>query len=441
VADSVPFDLVVRNGTLVSAAGRRAADIGIRDGRFAEIAEPGALSGSGREPLDATGLLVLPGLIDSHVHFREPGLTHKEDWLTGSRAAVMGGITTVLDMPNTIPPTDSPAAVEAKLRLADERSYCDFGLFGLLSDASADRVDELTAHGSVVGLKVFLGPTTGDLAPPSDGSLLRGLRLAAASGVRVAFHAEDAAVLRADPDARPVEAEVVAIDHVAQLLEATGASGHVCHVSSAEGLAALERLRSRGLDLTAEVTPHHCFLTAGDVAQLGAVAKVNPPIREAGEGSGLLTALASSEIDCIASDHAPHAPDEKSVADSRRAPAGISGVETSLTLFLTRAVNEHRLSPERLVEAMSEAPARAWGLWPRKGSVQVGSDADLTLVDLDRQGLIRGAELHGKHGLTPFEGWPTRGAAVATIVRGRVVMRDGQLLGEPGWGRAVSRLR
>ena len=439
--DSLPFDLVVRGGTLASPAGRRLADIGIRGGRFAEIAGPGQLTAGAIEVLDSTGLFVLPGLIDSHVHFREPGLTHKEGWLTGSRAAVIGGITTVLDMPNTIPPTDSRAAVDEKLRLANLSSYCDLGLFGLLSDDNADQLGELTDHPSVVGLKVFLGPTTGDLQPPTDARLLRGLRVAAVAGVRVGFHAEDAEVLRADPDTRPVQAEVVAIGHVGRLLEESGAAGHVCHVSSTEGLAGVERWRSRGLDLTAEVTPHHCFLTAELTADLGAVAKVNPPIREGRHASALLAALASGAIDFVASDHAPHTPDEKSVPDARRAPAGISSVETSLALFLTRAVNEDRLSLERLVGAMAEAPARAWGLWPKKGSVEVGSDADLTIVDLDREGVIRGADLHGKHGLTPFEGWRTRGAAVATIVRGRVVMRDGKLLGEPGWGRAVSRLR
>jgi dihydroorotase len=440
VSDSERFDLIVRGGTLVSPGGRRLADIGIRGGVFAQIAARGELTGGAAEELDATSLFALPGLIDSHVHLREPGLTHKEDWLTGSRAAVMGGITTVLDMPNTVPPTDTVAAVEEKLRLAEGRSYCDFGLFGLLSDEDADRLGELADLPSVVGLKVFLGPTTGDLEPPTDDSLLRGLRLAAASGVRVAFHAEDATVLRASPDSRPVEAEVVAIDHVGRLLEASGATGHVCHVSSGAGLAAVARWRTRGLDLTAEVTPHHCFLTADDISELGAVAKVYPPIRASGEGSALLAALASGVIECVASDHAPHAPHEKLVADASRAPAGIAGVETSVALFLT-AVNDGKLSLERLADAMSEAPARAWGLWPRKGAAAVGSDADLTIVDLERAGVIRGAELHGMHALTPFEGRPTRGAAVATIVRGRVVMGDGQLLGVAGWGRPVSRLR
>jgi dihydroorotase len=378
VSDVRAFDLIVRGGTLVGPAGRRLADIGIRDGAFAEIAEPGALSGPGAEELDASGLYVLPGLIDSHVHFREPGLTHKEDWLTGSRAAVMGGITTVLEMPNTIPPTDSPAAVDAKLRLATEKSYCDFGLFGLLGDANADRVDELTVDGSVVGLKVFLGPTTGDLEPPSDASLLRGLRTAAGNGVRVAFHAEDSEILRRNPESRPVEAEVVAIDHLGRLLEASGAAGHVCHVSSDAGLAAVAGLQARGIDLTAEVTPHHLFLTAGDVAALGPVAKVYPPIRSSGEDSALMAALASGDIDFVASDHAPHTADEKLAPNIGRAPAGITGAETSLALLLTHGIHAGRLTLEQLVRAMSEAPARAWGLWPRKGFVEVGWDADLT---------------------------------------------------------------
>ena len=316
--DSAPFDLLVRNGTVVSAEGRRQADVGIRDGVFVEIGAQDELGSSAIDELDASGLFVLPGLIDSHVHFREPGLTHEEDWLTGSRAAVMGGITTVLDMPNTIPPTDSPAAVEEKLRLADEKSFCDFGVFGLLSDDNADRLPELADHPSVVGLKVFLGPTTGDLQPPSDARLLRGLATAAESGLRVAFHAEDARIVGARRD-RPIEAEVAAIEHVGRLLLGTGAVGHVCHVSSAAGLGALVGLRSRGVDLTAEVTPHHCFLT---------------PIRGARDGADLLAGLASRDIDLVASDHAPHTPDEKRAADISDVPAGIAGVETSLELCL-----------------------------------------------------------------------------------------------------------
>lgn len=427
------FELVVRNGTLVSGDGRRPADIAVRDGRFAAFAPPGQLQGQAQRELDATGHFVLPGLVDGHVHFRQPGLEHKEDWLTGSRAAVMGGVTTVLEMPNTLPPTAGLAEAQAKIALAEAGSYCDFGLFGLLGRQPTAELRRLTESGLLVGLKVFLGPTTGGLEAPTDEQLLAGLALAREAGLRVAFHAEEAGLV--GHDSRPIAAEVAAIEHACRLLGETGAKGHILHLSSEEGLAAVSDWRGRGLDLTCEVSAHHCFLSAGDIERLGGVMKCYPPIREAGHGQALLNALAWGRIDCIASDHAPHAPDEKMATDQSLVPAGIAGVETTLTLMLTHGVNAGRLTLERLVSAFAERPAHAWGLWPRKGSLEPGADADLVLVDLDRQGFIRGAELNGKHGLTPFEGWPVRGAPLATIVRGRLVMEQGELVGEPGWGR------
>lgn len=452
------LDLVVRNGTIVSGRGRRVADVGIRGSRFAQIARPGELAG-GQEELDATGLYVLPGLIDGHVHFREPGLEHEEDWLTGSRGAAMGGITTVLDMPNTVPPTATAAEAARKAALAREKSYVDFGLFGLLGRDNVGREDvgelaAVAAAPAVVGLKVFLGPTTGGLDAPADDQLRAGLAIVRDAGLRVAFHAEDAAVIesaevrlrasgrsdaRAHLESRPVEAEVVAIDRAGRLLADTKAKGHILHVSSRAGLAAVESWRRRGVDLTCEVTAHHCFLSADDYGRLGGLLKCNPPVRERVEGQGLLVGLAEGRIDCIGSDHAPHVPAAKSAADVWSVPAGIAGVETALRLFLTHGVDAGRLTVERLVSAFAERPARAWGLWPRKGTIRIGSDADLTIVDPERAGVIRGAELHARHGLTPFEGRATRGAPVSTIVRGRVVTRDSGLVGAPGWGEPVSR--
>jgi dihydroorotase len=448
------FDLIVRNGTLVSGKGRRAADIGIRAGRLAAIELPGSLDGNAGRDFDASGHFVLPGLIDGHVHFREPGLEHKEDWLTGSRAAVMGGITTVLEMPNTLPPTDSMDDARAKARLADEKSYCDFGLLGLLGSDNLGELSQMAASGLVVGVKVFLGPTTGSLAAPSDEVLLGALSVCRQSGMRVGFHAEDAGTIRAAErelrasgrsDAlahlvsRPVAAELRAIDHAARLLAEAGTAGHILHVSSADGLSAIESWRSRGLDLSCEVTAHHSILSVSDYAGLQGTIKCNPPVRESADGAALLAGLADGRVDCIASDHAPHAPDEKQATDIWQVAPGIAGVETSLRLFLTHGVHAGRLSLEQLVRAFAERPAQVWGLWPRKGAIEVGSDADLTIVDMQHDGVIRGSELHGKHGLTPFEGWPTRGTALATIVRGRVVMEEGRLLAEPGWGRLVER--
>lgn len=449
------FDLIVRNGTVVVGDARREVDVGIRDGRFAALAERGTLAGAGAAEIDATGRHVLPGAIDGHVHFREPGFEQKEDWLTGSRAAVMGGVTTVLEMPNTQPPTRAASDARAKADLAAAKAYCDFGLFGLVDaeyDAGVDaaRLEELVASGLVIGLKVFLGPTTGGLGTPEDAGLLQGLSIARAGGLRVAFHAEDGGILMqvgellgwpreaiGHLESRPAIAEVTAIDHVGRLLEQSGARGHISHLSSAVGLEAVQRWRERGLDLTTEVTAHHCFLGRDDYARLGGQIKVNPPVRGEPDASALLAALADGRIDCIASDHAPHTRAENLVEDINDVLAGTSGVETTLPLFLT-AVAEGRLTLERLVDATSAGPARVWGL-AGKGAIEVGADADLTIVDLVRPGVIRGADLHGKHQLTPFEGMATVGAPTATVVRGHIVMRDGQLLGEPGNGRLVSR--
>jgi dihydroorotase len=444
------FDLLVRGGTLVSGAGRRPADIGVEGGRIVAIAEPGTLS-AGREVFDASCLAVLPGLIDGHVHFRQPGMEEKEDWRTGSRAAVVGGVTTVLEMPNTMPPTSDLATARAKAELANGSACCDFGLFGLLGAENLAELPALANSGLVIGLKVFLGPTTGGLSAPDDEGLRRGLSVAAAAGLRVTFHAEDEEMVRraeralraagrrdalAHLEARPVEAEVTAIERIGRLLGESGARGHVLHLSSADGLAAVERWRARGVDLTCEVSAHHLFLDREDYARLGSQVKCNPPARGEPHASALLAALAGGRIDTVASDHAPHLPSEKLTDDVWQAAAGIAGVETTLALLLT-AVAQGRLTLERVAAAFAEAPARIWGL-TAKGRLEVGADADLTVIDPARAGVIRGAELHGKQGLTPFEGRATVGAAVATIVRGRVVMRDGDPVGRPGWGRMTA---
>ena len=445
------FDMIVRGGTVVTSDGQRRMDIGIRAGQFVALAEPGGLAADALDELDATGLDVLPGVIDGHVHFREPGLESKGDWLTESRAAVMGGVTTVLDMPNTVPPTRGLTEACQKEALAAAKSYCDFGLFGLIDSQFHDRgLKEMVDAGVVVGLKVFLGPTTGGLTAPDDRQLLAALAIAREAGLRTGFHAEDLQVLSqtaamlgesseslAHLEARPAAAEVAAIDHAGRLLEQAGSAGHIFHLSSADGLAALERWRARGLDITCEVTAHHVFLGLDDYTRLGGQIKVNPPVRGEPHALALLEALADGRIDCVASDHAPHTPGQKQGYDIGDVLAGIAGVETTLPLFLT-AVHDGRLSLGRLVDATSAAPARVWGL-ASKGRIEVGADADLTLVDLALEDTIRGADLHGKHPLTPFEGRPTVGAPVATIIRGHIVVRDGSFAGEPGSGQLVRR--
>jgi len=446
-------DLVVRNGTVVTARGRAEADVAVRDGRIVAIAGRGRLGMNGHEEVDASGRFVLPGIVDGHVHFRDPGLTHKEDIESGTRGAVMGGVTTVLDMPNTLPPTDSVEHARLKADRVAGRAWCDVGIVGLVADRNLGELRPMAESGLVIGFKAFLAATTGDLARPRDGSLLDAMRAIAGVGMRLGVHAEDdeivaheVARLRAEGridalahvESRPVIAEVESIERVGSLARATGCAIHVLHVSSKPGLDAIDRCRALGVDMTSEATPHHCFLGAEDMAGLGARLRVNPPVRHRSEGHGdaLLDGLASGRVTAIGSDHAPHARDEKLDDDIWQAASGFTGVETALPLFLAYGVHAGRLTLEQYVGASSEGPARVWGLYPRKGAIAVGSDADMAIVDLDRPGVIEGSMLHGRSDLTPFEGWPTRGAVVGTILRGRVVMSDGELLGTPS-GRLV----
>ncbi len=441
-------DLIVRNATVVTSRGRGAWDIAATDGRIVAIGERGALSMTPDHEVDATGRFVLPGIIDGHVHFRDPGLTHKEDLESGSRAAVMGGVTTVLDMPNTLPPTDSVAHARDKAARVAGRSWCDVGLIGLVAGENLDELGPMAGSGLIVGFKAFLGTTTGDLSRPTDGALLDAMHVIASLGMRLGVHAEDDEIIahetsrlraagRTDPlahvESRPVLAEVESIQRVGLFAAHTGCAVHVFHVTSRQGLDMVDRWRSAGVDMTTEATPHHCFLGAEDMATLGAIMRINPPVRHRAEGHGeaLVAGLASGRVTGIGTDHSPHTREEKLHADIWRSVSGFAGVETSVPLFLKHAVHAGRMTLEQYARASSEGLARAWGLYPRKGAIQVGADADLTIVDLDAEGVIREADLHGRSGLTPFEGQRTRGVPVATIVRGRVVMLEGELVGEP----------
>ena len=449
------FDLVVRNGTVVTSNRRREVDIGIIDGRIASISRRGGLSGTGDEEIDATGRYVLPGVIDGHVHFREPGMEYKEDWLTGSRAAVMGGVTTVLDMPNTVPPTSTPETARAKQELAEAKSYCDFGLIGLLLSDNVDQLIPMAEQGLVVGFKAFLGITIGGIPAPHDGAILDGMHAIQSAGLRLGFHAENNDITaneirklqeqgRNDPlahvDSRPVIAEVEAIQRMGLFAKHTGCKVHIFHLSSMHGLEMVDEWRDKGVDFTCETGAHYCFLTSDDMKELGPILRVNPPVREAGHGDALVAGLTDGRVTSIATDHSPHTRKEKLNPDIWKAISGFAGVETSVRVFLTYAVNTGRMTLEQLVRASSEGPAKTWSMWPRKGALEVGSDADLTIIDLEKEGVIREAELHGKNNINPFEGHKTKGMAVATVVRGRVQMRDGELTGEPGFGRLVSPL-
>ncbi len=429
------FELLVRGGRCVTPAGVVEADVGVRGGKIAAL---GALSGATAErTLEAQGLTVLPGVIDSQVHFREPGLEHKEDLATGTASAALGGVTTIFEMPNTKPPTTTQAALEDKLARARGRAWVDYAFFVGASAENAAELARLELLPGVAGVKVFMGSSTGSLLVADDEVLRAVLR---SGRRRVAVHAEDEprlverAALTREPGAtaalHPVwRDEETALRATRRLLAAarqTGRRVHVLHVTTEEELEELVRAREHA---TVEVTPQHLSLAAPECyEQLGTLAQMNPPLRGRRHQEALWRAVGSGLVDVLGSDHAPHTLEEKArpYPDS---PSGLPGVQTLLPLMLDH-VHAGRLGLLRLVDLLCHGPARVYGL-AAKGRLVQGYDADLTLVALDRQHTLANAEMATRVGYTPFHGRRVTGWPVATVVRGRVVMTEGELLGAP----------
>lgn len=444
-------DTLITGGKVVNETGIIDADIAVKDG---VIVAMGALTGlpAATETIDAGGKFVLPGAIDVHVHFREPGMEEKENWATGSMAAAVGGVTTVFEMPNTIPPTDNPERLAQKRALAEAKSIVDFGLYGLLGEQNLDQLEGLAEAGAI-GFKLFLGNTTGNLPCPNDGAVLEGFEILAGLGKRCTIHAENSPILfwrqqkleeagRNDPLAHlAARADVVAAEALNRscvLADWTGARIHIAHESCAYSLPYIRFHKQRGVDITIETLPQYLYLDAEMMLQPGGeVLRMNPPIREKTNQGPLWDALLDGTIDMIATDHAPHLPVEKYGNRIWDVACGFPGVETSMPLMLT-AVNAGRLSLEHYVKVSSGAPARAFGLYGRKGVLRPGADADIVLIDVGRTGTLSADKLHSRGKTSPYEGMDVVGMPVMTMVRGKVVARDGEPAAEPGWGRQVT---
>lgn len=428
------FDLVVRGGTVVTPNGRERTDVGIRAGRFAAL---GDLSLADAESVfDATGLHVLPGVIDSQVHFREPGLEHKEDLASGTAGAAMGGVTAVFEMPNTKPSTTTPAALKDKLDRADGRVWTDVAFFlGAAAENATDLGGWETLPGCA-GVKVFMGSSTGSLLVEED-DLLR--QVLTYGRRRVAIHSEDEPRLRerfalvkdgADPAMHAVwrdeETAIRSTTRLLKIVRETGRPVHVLHITTAEELELLAANRDLA---TVEVLPQHLTLAAPECYErLGTYAQMNPPIREARHREALWAAIRAGLVDVIGSDHAPHTAEEKA-KPYPQSPSGLTGVQTLVPLMLDH-VNAGRLTLERFVDLTSAGPCRVYGV-AGKGRIARGYDADLTLVDLNTKRTIENKWILSKTGWTPYDGMSVTGWPKATITRGHVVMQEDELLGDP----------
>jgi dihydroorotase len=447
---TVTADLIIRGGKIVTPDSIIAASIAVKHGTILSVGDDTAMPAA-LETLDASGLHVLPGAIDVHVHFRDPGYAHKEDWASGTAAAAFGGVTTVFDMPNTIPPTGTAEVLAAKHAIAAEKAHVDFGLYGLLGEDTIEHVPALI-EGGVIGFKLYMGNTFGKIPSPSTGAMLEAFEVVAASGKRISLHAETNSIMerretrlreagRTDALAhiasRPAVVAVEAVSRAAILAEWTGARIHVLHISSAEELRPLREAKARGVDITGETCPHYLMLSSDDYERLGGIIRVNPPVREARNQAPIWAALADGTIDIIATDHAPHAAEEKTRNDIWTVDCGFPGVELQMPLMLTEC-NAGRFSLCDYVRWSAAAPAKIFGLFPRKGVIQPGSDADLALIDLQREWAVDDARLQSRAKITPWHGRRVKGLPVHTLVRGRFVMRDRTLApGTRGWGRSV----
>ncbi|VVB72390.1 Allantoinase [uncultured archaeon] len=422
-------DLVVQNGRVCTPSGLLSLDIWIKDGRIAMLGGPN----HAEERIDASGMLVLPGAIDLHVHFRDPGPNYKEDWASGSLAAAAGGVTTVVDQPNTEPRTLDARSFEQKLDIARHRSVVDFCLNG-----GPGNIRELADGGATAIGEIFT-------YEHSDQDLQRILAETKEAGLLPTIHAEDGKTVsdstsglqdRHDPEvysvARPAKAEALAIEKVLSWSDRL----HICHLSTIQGLNQVAEARVRGKKVSCEVAPHHLFFSVKDYHRLGSFLKMNPPLRRKEDNDALWEGLRTGSIDILASDHAPHLPEEKR-EDIWEAPAGVPGVETMLPLML-HAVRRNLISLERLVESLSAGPARIFGL-QSKGAIMPGKDADLVIVDTKDIRTINADRLHSRADWTPYEGMQAMFPQM-TLVRGTLVW-NGDLQVRYGCGRFQGRLR
>lgn len=433
------YDLLIKGGALATHKTTSATDIAIKDAKFAALGDIDASQAA--QVIDAKGLTILPGVIDTQVHFREPGNEHKEDLQSGSLAAVMGGVTAVFEMPNTAPPTTTIKAIADKVSRGTNRMHCDFAFYAGGTEENASQLAELERQTGVCGVKVFMGASTGNLLVAGDEEVRAILKNITR---RAAFHSEDEFRLRERKNLaekgkvethavwRDAEAAILSTQRLLKMAREEGKQVHVLHITTAEEMQILSENRDIA---TVEVTPQHLTLAAPDCYErLGSFAQMNPPIRDTRHRDGLWQALESGIVDVVGSDHAPHTKEEKAEIYPQ-SPSGMPGVQTLLPLMLNHMA-EGRLSLQRLVELTSYNAHKLFN-FAAKGNVKVGNDADLTFVDLKRHEIISENWLASRCGWSPFTGMKIQGWPVGTMVRGQKVMWENELV-TPSIGQPIA---
>jgi len=445
-------DLILKGGKVATSTGVMEADVAVDGGKIFDISKATNLPDTDKV-LNVNGLFILPGIVDAHVHVCDPGFI-RESFRTGTAAAAAGGVTTIIDMASSGQlRTSSVVMLNRKKEAAEREAFVDFGLYGGEIADEKDLVDigELVRAG-VVGFGEIM--MCGDMPVKNDEVLLEALRLISAAKSIAAVHAEDDSLLTtmklrmmsrgrkdaaAFADARPNEAEQQAVAKALILSRRVNGKLHVCHLSTREGLESIRAARARGMRVTTEVCPHHLFLTRDSYGELGPLVITTPPLRTKHDAYALWNGLNDGTIDLIVSDHCAFKKKEKCVGlqDVWKTPPGVPGLETLALLMLGKGISEGKISLEKFVRASSENPAKILGLYPKKGALQKGADADMLVVDLHKQHKITAEDMKCVADYTPFEGWIVNAKHVMTIVRGRIVAEEGQIVGKMGYGKFV----
>lgn len=439
------YDLIIRNGKIVTLDSIVQGDIAIKEGKIKEVTIGKNLEANAVREINAEGQHILPGLIDTHVHFNEPGRTEWEGVQTGSRSLAAGGVTTYFDMPlNSTPPTVNKENLALKRACSEEKSVVNCRFWGGLVPENIENIKELYENG-VIGFKAFMSPSgIADFNHVDDITIFKGMNEIASVGSLLAVHAESTVICdqlaqekqsknktsaKDFVESRPIISEIEAVRRIISYAEVTGCKLHVVHASSRKVVDVINEAKQRGIDITVETCPHYLSLTVKDLEEKGGLAKCCPPLRDEIEVEQLWVAVANGEIDVIASDHSPAPASMKEVTngDFFKAWGGISGAQSTLNIMLTEGYFNRNLPLEKIVELTAANPAKLFGLYPHKGTIAVDSDADIAIVNLNESFELKNEDLFYRHQQSPYVGRTFKGKVTTTIVNGDVVFEDGNI--------------